>query len=479
MIMKKRLPGGDAYIATTRFIPLHAGKGRKSGKAIAAIIDYVENPKKTDNGKLISSYECDSRLADAEFALSQRIYQTKSGREQKENDVIAYQIRQSFKPGEITPEEANRLGYELGMRFTKGKHAFIVCTHIDRRHIHNHIIFNSVSLDCTKKFRDFLGSGKAIRRLSDTICIENGYSVIEEPKRRRGLSYNRWQEQQGIENKLSHRDVLRQAINKALSQKPADFETLLELLQADNIEIDKRGKNWRLKAVGWKQFARLDSLGEGYSEAELKIALTSAKAPEPKEKINLLVDIQAKLAEGKGGGYSRWASVFNLKQMAKTYNYLNENDLLSYEELALKTAAASERFNELSERIKTAEKRMAEIAVLKTHIINYAKTRETYVAYRKAGYSKKFAAEHESALLLHKAAKQFFDEAGLKKLPTVKSLQAEYSQLLTDKKAAYGEYRQVREEMKELLTVKANVDSLLEVDANKEKTTQREPEVNR
>lgn len=458
---------------------MHTGKGRKAGKAIAAIINYVENPEKTDNGNFINSYECDSKLADAEFALAQRIYQTKSGREQKENDVIAYQIRQFFKPGKITPEDANRLGYELGMRFTKGRHAFIVCTHIDRRHIHNHIIFDSISLDCTRKFRDFLGSGKVIRRLSDTICIENGYSVIEEPKRRRSLSYNQWQEQQGIENKPSHRDVLRQAIDKALSQKPTDFETLLELLQADDIEVDKRGKSWCLKTADRKQIVRLDSLGEGYSQAELKAALVSGRTPKPKDKINLLVDIQQKLAEGKGGGYSRWASVFNLKQMAKTYNYLNENDLLSYEELAAKTAAACERFNELSNWIKTAEKRMAEIAVLKTHIINYAKTRDVYVAYRKAGYSKKYAAEHESALLLHKAAKQFFDEAGSKKLPTVKSLQAEYSRLLTEKKAAYGEYRQAREEMKELLTVKANVDSLLEVDVNKEKTNQREPEVNR
>ena len=439
----------------------------------------MENPENTDNGKLISSYECDSRLADSEFTLSQRIYQTKSGREQKGSNVIAYQIRQSFKPGEITPEEANRLGYELGKRFTKGQHAFIVCTHIDRRHIHNHIIFCSASLDCTKKFTNFWNSSKAIGRLSDTICIENGYSVIEEPKCRRGLSYNKWLKQQGIENKPTHRDMLRQAIDKALAQKPKDFDELLELLKSDNIEVEKRGKNWRLKATGRQQFIRLGSLGAGYSEAELAAALITGRVIKPKEKINLLVDIQQKLAEGKGGAYSHWASVFNLKQMAKTYNYLNENNLLSYEELAVKTAAASERFNELASRIKTAEKRMAEIAVLKTHIINYAKTREVYVAYRKAGYSKKFVVEHESALLLHKAAKQFFDETGLKKLPNVKSLQAEYSQLLTDKKAAYGEYRQAREEMKELLTVKANVDSLLEIEANKEKTTQREPEVNR
>ena len=233
----------------------------------------MENPENTDNGKLISSYECDSRLADSEFTLSQRIYQTKSGREQKGSNVIAYQIRQSFKPGEITPEEANRLGYELGKRFTKGQHAFIVCTHIDHRHIHNHIIFNSVSLDCTKKFRDFLGSGKAIRRLSDTICIENGYSVIEEPKCRRGLSYNKWLKQQGIENKPTHRDMLRQSIDKALAQNPKDFGELLELLKSDNIEVEKRGKNWRLKATGRQQFIRLGSLGAGYSEAELAAAL--------------------------------------------------------------------------------------------------------------------------------------------------------------------------------------------------------------
>lgn len=191
---------------------------------------------------------------------------------------------------------------------------------------------------------------------------------------------------------------------------------MLKLLQVDNIEVNNQGKSWRLKAADRKQFTRLGSLGEGYSEAELAAALITGRVIKPKEKINLLIDIQQKLVEGKGGGYFRWASVFNLKQMAKTYNYLNENNLFSYEELAVKTAVASERFNELSGRIKTAEKRMAEIAVLKTHIINFAKTREFYVVYRKAGYSKKFAAE--------------------------------YSRLLTAKKAAYGEYRQAREKMK-------------------------------
>ena len=440
------------FIATTRLIPLHNSQGRKVSSTIARIIDYMENPAKTDDGRLISRYECDSRIADAEFALAHRIYQTKSGREPKKNDVIAYQIRQSFKPGEITPEEANRLGYELAMRFTKGQHSFIVCTHIDRQHLHNHIIFNSVNLEYNRKFCNFWGSTKAIRRLSDTICIENGYSVIDEPKNRWGLSYNKWQEQQGIVQTPTQKDVLRQAIDKALTQQPADFDELLKLLEQVGIEVSKRGKNWRLKAAGWKQFARLDRLGDGYSEAELRAVIASKKMPQSQDKINLLVDIQQKLAEGKGGGYAKWATVFNLKQLAKTYNYLNENNLLSYDELVARTATATQKYDELSCTIKAAESRMAEIAVLKTH---------------------------ESALLLHRAAKKAFDDLGLKKLPTVKSLQTEYAQLLNEKKAAYGDYRQAREEMKQLLTVKANVDNLLEVSDSKEKNVQREVETNR
>ena len=182
---------GNCIIATTRIMPLHTGKGRSVGTAINDILDYVENPEKTDGGRLITSYQCDSRTADAEFLFAKRQYIAKTGRNRGTDDVLAYQIRQSFVPGEITPEEANRLGRELAMRFTKGNHAFVVCTHIDKAHIHNHIIFNSTSLDCTRKFRNFWGSTKAVRRLNDTICIENGYSIVENP-RPHGKSYNKW-----------------------------------------------------------------------------------------------------------------------------------------------------------------------------------------------------------------------------------------------------------------------------------------------
>ena len=184
--------------------------------------------------------------------------------------------------------------------------------------------------------------------------------------------------------------------------------------------------------------------------------------------MSLMVDIQEKLRAGKGAGYQRWATGFNLKQMAQTMNYLSEHKLFDYKVLSEKTAAATARYNELSAQIKAAEKRMTEIAVLRTHIINYAKTREVYVAYRKAGYSKKFRAEHEADILLHQTAKKAFDELGMKKLPTVKSLQTEYAELMAQKKAAYSGYRKARDEMKELLTVKANVDRIMGYEEEKQ-----------
>lgn len=448
-------------------MPLHTGKGRSIGTAISDILDYVENPEKTDGGRLISSYQCDSRIADAEFLFAKRQYTAKTGRHRGADDVLAYQIRQSFVPGEITPEEANRLGRELAMRFTKGNHAFIVCTHIDKAHIHNHIIFNSTSLDHSRKFRNFWGSTNAVRRLNDTICVENGYSIVENP-RPHGKSYNKWLG----EKPPCQRDQLRMAIDAALEKKPADLEALLALLREMGIEVSPRGKSIRLKAPGGKKFIRMDadSMGEGYSVDALLEVLSGkrthvpsakkARQPDP-SKVNLLVDIQAKLQAGKGAGYARWASVFNLKQMAHTLNYLTEHGLLEYAVLAARTDEATARCSGLLEQIKAAEQRMAEIAVLKTHIINYSKTRDVYVAYRKAGYSKKFKAEHESEILLHQAAKKYFDGLGMKKLPTVKSLQAEYAALLAEKKSAYADYRKARDEMRELLTVKANVDRLM------------------
>ena len=463
-------------MATTRLIPLHTGKGRNFGKAIRNVIGYVSNPKKTHQGELVTGFGCNPETADGEFLLMKREYIAQTGRLRGKDDVIAYHLRQSFVPGEITPEEANRIGCELASRFTHGQHAYVVATHEDRRHVHSHIIISAVNLDCDRKFRNFWGSSKAIRRLSDTLCIQNGLSIIEQPKGH-SKSYNKWL---GNEAKTSQRDGLREAIDAALARQPKDFEELLTMLQRGGWEV-KRGKRISLKGKGQERFKRLDSLGEDYSEAALRAIIAGEKEHHPREKktvqpmrqVNLLVDIQAKLQAGKGAGYERWAKVFNLKQMAQTLNYLSENNLMNIEDLTAKTDAAIARVHELQVTIRETEKRMAELHTLKGHIINYVKTREVYAAYRMAGYSKKFVAEHEQEIKLHQAAKEAFSALGTQKIPKVKEIQAEYDALREKKKQAYAAYHQAQDEMRQLLTVRANVERILGIE-EKEKERQKE-----
>lgn len=451
-------------MATTRLIPLHTGKGRNFGKAIRNVIGYVSNPKKTHQGELVTGFGCNPETADGEFLLMKREYIAQTGRLRGKDDVIAYHLRQSFVPDEITPEEANRIGCELASRFTHGQHAYVVATHEDRRHVHSHIIISAVNLDCDRKFRNFWGSSKAIRRLSDTLCIQNGLSIIEQPKGH-SKSYNKWL---GNEAKTSQRDVLREALDAALARQPKDFEELLTMLQRGGWEV-KRGKRISLKGKGQERFKRLDSLGEDYSEAALRAIIAGEKEYHPREKktvqpmrqVNLLVDIQAKLQAGKGAGYERWAKVFNLKQMAQTLNYLSENNLMNIEDLTAKTDAATARVHEMQVTIRETEKRMAELHALKGHIINYVKTREVYAAYRMAGYSKKFVAEHEQEIKLHQAAKEAFSALGTQKIPKVKAIQAEYDALREKKKQAYAAYHQAQDEMRQLLTVRANVERIL------------------
>lgn len=443
---------------------MHLNRGKTLAQCLHDRTAYAMNPDKTNERELISAYGCDPRTAENEFLLSKREYQMLTGRWQKK-DVIAYQVRQSFKPGEISPEEANRVGYEFAERFLKGKFAFIVCTHTDRAHIHNHVIWNSTALDCKHKFRDFFRSGRTVRKLSDLICAEHNLSVIEKPTGK-GKLYHIWQ---GQAPKLSHREQIRLAIDEALVKQPCSFEELLSMLSAAGCEI-KRGKNPSIRISKNHRFARFDTLGLGYSAEELRAIIAGTKKmperkrPKKDQQINLLIDIQTRMQQGKGPGYERWAKSFNLKQMAQTVCYLQEHNLFNYEELSKKASDSSGRFRTLSDEIKVAEQRMAELSVLRKHIINYAKTRETYVAYRKAGYSRKFLAEHESDILLHKAAKEYFDDTGIQKFPSVKTIDAEYAGLLEKKKTAYSEYREAREEMKELLVIKANVDRILGIE---------------
>ena len=467
-------------MAATRLITMHQNKGKSVAKSLSDRTDYAKNGEKTENGQFISSYACQAETVDEEFMLSKREYERLTGRHPRGN-IIAYQIRQSFKPGEITPEEANQVGYETAMRFTKGNHAFIVATHTDRAHIHNHIIFNSTSLDCTHKFRDFFFVGIALQRLSDIICLEHGLSVIERKKpseRQKRTTYP---------EKRSFREEIKEAINQILSEGGVkDFEELLHKLEDQGYEF-KRGKHISLKGKNQKRFIRLRSLGNGYTDEDLKKIIAGemervfeeepkqefkpSRYPQKKDEheFDLLIDIQKKLAQGKGNYYVRFAKNFNTKQVAKAVLYLKQHDIRSYDTLEKKVGTTVATFNELSASIKEKEKRLAEIQVLKTHIINYVKTKDVYADYRKCGYSKKFLEEHRQEILLHKAAKKAFDELGVKKLPKVKELNAEFAEILAEKKKLYGEYREAKKEMQEIQRAKYDIDQFLKDDEEQKK----------
>ena len=445
----------------------HANEGESIAEAIRDCLDYGKNPEKTEDGKYISSYECDPATVAAEFLLAKASYKAMTGREQKKgSDVLCYQIRQSFYPGEITPEEANRISYELAMRWTKGRHAFIVTTHTDKQHIHSHIYYNSTTLDCTRKFRNFWGSSFALRRLSDRLCLENGLSIVENPKpRSKGKFRNYGEWQAGQKKPLTYQDRLRAAIDTALAKRPADFPAFLSLMEQAGYEVKQRRGAISFRAPGQERFTRLrsDTLGEGYSEAEIRAALSGSRQRpgQPRQKISLAIDIQSRF-QGKGPGYERWAKVFNLKQMAAALAYLQDNGLTDYEQLEQKAAAATERFHKLSDQIKSTEAALHTSMELKAATVQYAKTRPVFEKYKASKYSKKFLAEHEADIELYRAACADFKAIlGGAKLPKMDTLKEEGRKLAEQKKKLYAEYRKAKADMQEVTTIKANIDYLL------------------
>ena len=365
-------------MATTRLIPMHASTKHPPPQTIYDRIAYAMNPAKTDHGQWVIAYGCDPATAAAEMLLTKREYELQNGPERaKPSNILLYQIRQAFVPGEITPEQAQQIGYELAMRFTKGKHQFIVATHVDKQHIHTHILFNSTTMDGSRKFRNFLGSSFALRKISDRLCLEHGVSIIEHP----GKAHKHYGKWLGSEKLLSQRDQLRNDIDEVLAKKPATFDAFLADMRSTGYEI-KQGKYLAFRKAGQQRFIRLRSLGETFSENSLRAIIagekpsnalskhTHAPAPEVQERVSLLVDIQSKLLAGKGVGYERWAKKFNLKQMAQTMNYLTEHHLLDYEKLAVRAREVSTQFNTLSSAIKSAEAKMHELANLREHIFH-------------------------------------------------------------------------------------------------------------
>jgi hypothetical protein len=300
-------------MATTWIKSIHKGSGIAA--ALGRSIDYIGDAEKTNSSELIDSFMCEHRTAASEFLLAKRLYTQRTGRDQGSRDVIAYHIRMSFAPGEVTAEQALALGRELADRWTKGKHQYIVAAHTNTNNPHIHIIYNSVNLETTGKFHDFKRSAIALRRVSDKICIEHGLSIIEKPGLSKG--YNRM-EYLGASKPPTVRDQLRSVMDSVL---PAckSFDDFLAELKSAGVEI-KHGRQLAFKVQGAKRFTRQDTLGENYSfEAILerisgkRVVISAAKnfAPSSSQRPDLLIDIEAKMQEGKGAGYELWHSRFH------------------------------------------------------------------------------------------------------------------------------------------------------------------------
>lgn len=508
------------YMAVSSLLPRKKADSRSRMQTLSDRLDYDLKEEKTGGGVFVSSYMCCPDTAAEEFEAGRLVYEAATGRSlPPEKDIIAYRILQSFKPGEVTPEEANKLGYELAMEFTKGQHQFVVSTHIDKAHIHTHIEFNSTNLDCDGKFKNFKNSAFALRKLNDRICMEHGYSVIENPKAK-GQCYR---EKAAAKRGRSFKERLRQDIDRILPGC-REFEEFLASMRAEGYEIKRRGKSLEFCAPGQERFTRSYRLGDAYTETALRERIagiftevykkaghkdggereagsrkhqigeetgqndreagqTDSRAGQTDRKkgqgdnfkcqngsskrrssgrnVSLLVDIQAKMQAGKGKDYEQWAKVFNLKEAAKTLNFLTEHGVDDYEDLSARAKAAGKKFDLLSARMKQLEGRMAQTAQMKIHIINYTKTRDIYRQYQRLHYSGEYRALHEEEIKKCEAAKAAFDALGNQTVPKVKELSAQYAALLAEKRNCYEEYKAVRKEMVGFQTAKQNVDRIL------------------
>lgn len=443
---------------------MHHNKGKSLHKSLEARVKYVLNPAKTDGGKYVTTFQCAAETADAEWSLAHRQYRDRTHRK-SDQEVIAYQVRQSFAPGEVTPEEANQIGVEFAHRFLKDKYSFIVATHVDCDHIHNHILWNAVSLEGNRKFRDFYLSGQAVGRLSNQISLEHQLSVITNPKRR-GLNYGSWL---GILKPKSQRELLREAIEVALQKKPQSIDDMLTILEQDGWEV-KRGKRISLRREGFTRYARLDTLGDGYDESSL-LAIIAGKKIQSKTKskpcvirdkrIGLLIDIRAAMDSGKGPGFEYWAKKENLKRAAKSVRMLEARGVLNSTDIATVLANAQHSETMSLEQCHEIDEQIQNLRELRQHIFDYSRTRKVAEAYRASGYSKQYAAEHKEELRCYREAKKAFDRLGQNQLPKIAELQEQEHELIVEKQKRYAAYRRTKAESKQLQEAQANVERIL------------------
>ena len=435
---------------------------------LSKALDYIENPDKTDGKMLISSFGCSYETADIEFGytLSQAL---------DKGNNLAFHLIQSFAPGEVDYEKAHEIGKQLADAVTKGQHEYVVTTHIDKGHIHNHIIFCAVNFVDHHKYNSNKRSYYGIRNMSDKLCRENGLSVVVPGKGSKGKSYAEYQAEK---TGTSWKGKLKIAVD-ALIPQVSSFEELLQRLQAAGYEI-KPGKYVSCRAPGQERFTRLKTLGADYTEEAIRERIAgrrtkAAKAPREQRGVSLLIDIENSIKAAQSKGYEQWAKIHNLKQAAKTMNFLTEHKIEQYADLVSRTLEMAAESGQAADALKNAEKRLADMAVLIKNVSTYQKTKPVYDAYRKARNREKYRAGQEQAIILHEAAARSLKAAGIAKLPNLAALQSEYEALQAQKEALYADYGKLKKKVREYDIIKQNIDSILQADRQpeREKGTER------
>ena len=448
-------------MATTRIMSLHISKGKNVNQSIRERLDYIMNPDKTEGGTLVSTYGCAQKIAANEFMLYRTEYLMNTGRDIP-NEVIGYHIRQAFKPGEITPEEANRIGRELASRMSSDGYAYVVATHNDREHIHNHIILCPYPMNGTYKYRDVKRSSKDLVRISDELCKRNGLSVIHDPQNKT-VTYDKWL---GNKKELTSRDHLRMIIDAALRLQPDGFDALMQLMEEAGCLI-KRGAHISIKPPDSKRYIRLESLGDEYSESALRKVLDGNHVHIPRvprshyndSQVKCLVDIESKLRTGKGKGYMIWAERNNIDAKAQSIIFLKENNIGSITELEEQIRVMRSTRNQLHSSIREKQNRMKEINRLRKAIRDYRRTKEVYIHYKESGWSPKFYNEHRQEIEIHRQAHEVYSwHDG--RIPTLNDLSTEYDALREQKSAANAALEKLKAQLTTLNHIKYNFDIL-------------------
>ena len=416
---------------------------------LKAAIDYICNPVKTDGSLLISSYGCSAETADIEFAWTRQHAIDKG-------ENLGRHLIQAFAPGEVTPEEAHQIGLELANEILGGKYEFVLTTHIDRGHIHNHVIWNAVSFADHRHYHSNKRSYYEIRRASDRLCKEHGLSVII-PGQEKGKSYV---EHQAIRDGTSYKAKLKDAIDRLLPAC-ADLEDLLRRLREEGYEI-RHGKYISCRASSQERFTRLKTLGIDYTEKALAARIAGRTRPSKRLKVrDGSVQRIAVIQGNQSPGLQHWAKLQKLKEGAKTLNYLAEHGIDSYEALDSKLAELNTAVDDLLASIKAVEGRIAELNLIAKYAVTYRKCRPVYNRYRKSEDKEKFLRGNESEIILFEAAARELKRLGAVPLPAAEKLKAELSELTAQKGTLYAQYTAAKRQAKEYNTIKRNLDILL------------------